>query len=229
MSTHRTRRIGMIIPSSNTVVECTVPKLLPADGSVSAHFARFRVVEISGDENSIRQFATDALVAAAQLLADAKVDLILWNGTAASWLGFDYDASLVAAIEGATGLPAITAVQAINGRLQRLGVRRIGLVTPYVETLESRILENYGTLGIEVCAKARLDLTDNTAYAEVSTAALGEMVRTVAKSSPDAILILCTNLAGAEVAGSFQKELGLPVLDSVAVAVESVLQRLMKP
>ena len=73
------RRLGMLAPSSNTVLEPATWKLLPADGSVTAHVSRLRVVQISGDQDSLGQFALDRVIDAASLLADAAVDLILWN------------------------------------------------------------------------------------------------------------------------------------------------------
>ena len=44
-------------------------------------------------------------------LADAKVDVIAWNGTSSGWLGFEASTSAcAAAITEATGIPATTSV-----------------------------------------------------------------------------------------------------------------------
>lgn len=220
------KRLGMLIPSSNTVVEPETARLLPPDGDVSVHISRLKVVQLTADDGSLQQFELDRVLAAADLLADAKVDLILWNGTAASWLGFERDAAMVAAIEAATGIPATTAIIALNERLAALGACRIGLVTPYVAALESRIIANYEAAGFEVASAVRANLTENTDYAEISPAEIADMAREVAKTPVDAILILCTNLAGATIAPALSAELGVPVLDSVVVALEHSLDRL---
>lgn len=222
------KRLGMLAPSSNTVLEPETAKLLPVDGSVTAHVSRLRVVTISPEAASLGQFGLERVLAAAELLADAKVDLILWNGTAAGWLGFEHDAHMVAAIEAHTGIPATTAIVALNAALDRIGARRIGLVTPYVAALEERIIANYRGIDIETAAAERLDLTENTAYAEVTPEAIAAMVRRAAATPVDAVLILCTNLAGASVAPALTAELGVPVLDSVRVAVEHSLSLLGK-
>ena len=218
----------MLAPSSNTVLEPETAKLLPADGSVTAHVSRLRVVQISDDPSSLRQFELERVLAAADLLADAKVDLILWNGTAASWLGFERDRELAAAVERRTGIPATTAVIAINQRMERIGARRIGLVTPYVEAIETRIVANYRDLGIEVVSAVRRDLTENTAFAEIEPGEIVAMAREAARAPIDAILILCTNLAGSSVVRQLERELGVPVLDSVRVAVEHCLGLLIE-
>jgi maleate isomerase len=213
----------MLAPSSNTVLEPETARLLPADGSVTSHVSRLRVVQISDDASSLEQFEIEPVLAAAELLADAAVDLILWNGTAASWLGFDRDRQWVAAIEARTGIRTTTAVIAINEALQRIGARRIGLVTPYVEALEKRIVDNYSGIGIEVAAAVRSDLTENTAYAAIAPDDIADMAREVARTPVDAILILCTNLAGSSIAPALSRELGIPILDSVRTAIEHSL------
>jgi maleate isomerase len=218
----------MLVPSSNTVVEPMTSALLPADGSVTAHVARLRVVNIEDDAASLAQFELEPTLAAAELLADAGVDLILWNGTAASWLGFARDDRVVAAIEARTGIAATTAMIAINAELARLGARRIGLVTPYVAGIERSIIENFAGSGIAVTAAVRCDLVDNIAFGAIEPARIETMVRETARAPVDAILILCTNLAGAGVAPRLAATLGIPVLDSVRVAVAHSLERLQR-
>ena len=228
----RQLRLGVIAPSSNTVLEPETVALLPPDRSVTAHFARFRVTDISNDAVSRAQFELDAVTIAARQLADAKVDLILWSGTAASWLGFAWDDELVAAIEGDTKIRATTAVRAINTTLHESGARKIGLVTPYVESLESQIIENYRQIGIDTVSSERLDITENTAYADVPVETIADMVRETASASPDrpdAVVIMCTNLAGASIAPDLSTEIGCPVLDSVRVAAEHGLKLLGSP
>ena len=79
----RPRRVGMLTPSSNTVLEPVTSAVFAAtQGAVTAHFARFRVVEISTSETSRAQFAPEPILEAAARLAEARVDCMAWNGTA---------------------------------------------------------------------------------------------------------------------------------------------------
>jgi maleate isomerase len=216
----------MLVPSSNTILEPVTVGLLPPDGSVTAHVSRLRVLRIADDDSTQSQFDSEPMLQAADLLADAKVDLILWNGTAAAWLGFARDEAITTTIAARTGIQATTAVIALNQRLQDLGARRIGLVTPYVADIERQIIANYRAIGIEIVAAARADRTDNASFADIAPDEVAAMVRRVAVAPLDAILILCTNMAGAPVATALTAELGIPVLDSVVVAVEHSLARL---
>jgi len=220
-------RLGMLVPSSNTVLEPATAALLLPESGVTTHVARIRVLRIADDASTQAQFTGETMADAAELLADAKVDLILWNGTAAAWLGFAQDEAIISAITARTGLPATTAVMALNARLAALGARRIGLVSPYVEAIEQQIVENYASSGITILSTARADRTENTSFAEITPETVAEMVREVAaQETLDAIMILCTNMAGAGVAASLTAELGVPVLDSVVVALEHCLEKL---
>jgi maleate isomerase len=102
-------------------------------------------------------------------------------------------------------------------------------VTPYVEALEERIVANYRGIGIEIAAAVRSNLTVNTDYARITPAEIANMARKAARTPVDVLLILCTNLAGASIAGELGRELGIPVLDSVRVAVEHSLALLGEP
>ncbi len=88
---NETTRLGMLTPSSNSVLEPATAHLLAGCAQVSAHFSRFRVTQIGLSQGALRQFAPEPILMAAELLADARVAAILWNGTSGAWLGFDAD------------------------------------------------------------------------------------------------------------------------------------------
>jgi maleate isomerase len=81
-----TVRLGMLTPSSNTVLEPITMAMLAGVSGVTAHFSRFKVTEIALSQQALGQFDHGEVLRAAELLAHAKVDVIAWNGTSASWL-----------------------------------------------------------------------------------------------------------------------------------------------
>ncbi|MCB1350099.1 MAG: aspartate/glutamate racemase family protein [Paracoccaceae bacterium] len=218
-------RIGMLVPSSNSVLEpYTSAMFAPFGDAASAHFGRFRVVEISMSDASQTQFREAPILEAAARLAEAKPRLIAWNGTSASWLGLDRDRALCAAIEAETGVRATSTVLAYDRILRSMGARRIGLVTPYIADIQDRIIANYAAQGIEVVADERLDDRGNYSFATYPAEQVGEMMRRVAAARPEAIVIMCTNFRGAPVAARIETETGVPVLDSVAVTAAHCLR-----
>ena len=211
--------LGMLTPSSNTVLEPVTSAMVAPLPGVSAHFSRFRVVEISLRPVSTSQFELEPILSAARLLADARCQVIAWNGTSAAWLGFEADRRLCQAIEGASGARACTSVLALNDALQRMGARRLALVTPYLGEIQTRIIQNYEEAGFEVVAERHLDDPGNFSFSEAGPDTISRMVREVAAAKPDAIAIVCTNLAGAPLVEQLERETGIPILDSIAVVV----------
>ncbi len=210
--------MGVLTPSSNTVLEPVTSAIAASLPGVSAHFARFRVTEISTGAESRAQFELEPVLVAARLLADARVGAIVWSGTSAGWLGIERDEALVRAIQDETGIPGATAVLAIDELLSARGASRIGLVTPYVDDVQSLIVERWAARGVEVVAERHLGMSVNHDFANVSEACVDEMVRAVATTDAQAVVVLCTNVDGARVAARLEPELGLPVIDSTAAA-----------
>jgi maleate isomerase len=211
--------LGMLTPSSNTVLEPVTAAMLAGLPEVSAHFGRFRVTEIALSRQALGQFDDGEILRAAELLSHAKLHCIGWNGTSSGWLGFDADERLCERITAATGIPACTSVLALNEILRATGVTRFGLVSPYLDDVQQKIVANYARSGFECVAERHLGLQDNFSFSEVSAEQLRAMAREVARAKPQAITIFCTNLRGAPLVEELEQELGIPVYDSIATVV----------
>ncbi len=217
-------RFGVLTPSSNTALEPLTSAMLAQLPDVTAHFSRFTVTQIALSDRALGQFDDRHVLAAAALLADARVDVIGWSGTSAGWLGFDHDVTLCQRIEAETGTPATTSMLALNEILETHGLQRFGLVTPYTGDVQSRILANYRNAGFEVLAEDHLGISENFAYAEVTAETLTAQVRRVAEAGAPAIVVACTNLSSAHLVPQWEAELGVPVLDTTATVVWKMLR-----
>ena len=212
-------RLGMLTPSSNTVLEPVTTRMLMGVPNVTAHFARFKVTEIALSDQALGQFDHSEILRAAELLAQAKVDVIAWNGTSASWLGFDWDELLCERIRSATGIAACTSVLAFREIFDRTGVRGVGLVSPYRDDVQAKIAANWKRSGYDCTAERHVGLQDNFSFADVDEATITRLVREVVAEGCDAVAIVCTNMRGAGVTEALEAELGVPVYDSVAITL----------
>ena len=219
-----TLRLGVLTPSSNTALEPLTSALAAALPGCSAHFSRFKVTEIALSAQALGQFDDSKILAAAELLADAKVDVIGWSGTSSGWLGFDADRRLVERIRERTGIAATTAVLALNELLALRGVKRLALVTPYTADVQQRIVANYAAIGIEVVAERHLGIRVNHDFAQVEPERLLALTREVATARPEAITTFCTNLHAAPLAEAVEAELDIPLLDTVSTTVWGALR-----
>lgn len=218
------KRIGVLTPSSNTALEPLTSAMVSQLGNVSAHFSRFGVIEISLQEASSRQFNSDKILAAAQLLADARVDVICWSGTSASWLGFEKDDALCARINEFTGRPATTSVLALNEAMALNHISRFGLITPYIQDVHDRIINNYRNNGMTCVANRHLNIQDNFSFGEIEPDQLANLIREVARDKPQVIVTMCTNLRAAQLVHDLELEIGIPIYDSVSAVVWKALR-----
>ena len=216
--------LGMLTPSSNTVLEPVTTAMLAGLPEVTAHFGRFRVTEIALNDRALGQFQTTPMLEAAELLADEKPDAICWNGTSEGWLGFQTDEVLAAEIESKTSVRACSSVLAINEILKLTGATAFGLVTPYTDDIQNAIIGTYAGAGFDCVADQHLGISVNFDFSEVSEVQLAEMCREAAKAKPDAILIFCTNLRGAPIVEELEREIGIPIYDTVSTAVWAALR-----
>jgi maleate isomerase len=211
--------LGMLTPSSNTTLEPVTAQMLAGLPEASAHFGRFRVTEIALSQQALGQVDDGEILRASELLSHAKLHCIGWSGTSASWLGFDRDERLCSRITETTGIPACTSVLALNEIFRATGVTRFGLVTPYLDDVQQAIVDNYRRAGFDCVAERHLGIQDNFAFSDVGADRLRTMVREVASARPQAITVLCTNLRGAPLVEQLERELGIPIYDSVATVV----------
>ncbi len=216
--------LGMLTPSSNTVLEPTTTAMLDGLDEVTSHFSRFKVTEITLSDHGLAQFDHDQFLAAADLLADAKCQSIAWNGTSAGWLGFENDEALCDRITEATGAPATTSILANNDLFRRHGVEKFGLVTPYTDDVQERILANYRAAGFDCIAERHLGISDNFSFSEITPGEVESLCRQVAFEGAQAISIICTNMRGAALAPRLEAELGVTIYDSISVVVLRALE-----
>ncbi|MEA5455721.1 hypothetical protein SPF06_13385 [Sinomonas sp. JGH33] len=216
-------RLGMIVPTSNTCVEPVTYRLLGGTHDVSVHFARVDIAHPDFSSPSGGQGMTSA----ARQLADAEVDAVIWNGSSGSWLGIERDRDLCENLSRICNAPATSSTLALLESCRVYGVSKLGLATPYTAEVNAKIAREYAGCGVDVVAESHLGITDNAEYARVPEEVVAEGVRAVAPNA-HAATILCTNLNGAFLAPGLERELGIPVFDSVAVTLWHAL-RLVAP
>ncbi len=209
----------MLTPSSNTALEPLASAMLAGLPEVSAHFGRFKVTEISLDPGALGQFDDVKVLEAARLLADARVDVIAWNGTSAGWLGLDADERLCERITADTGIRATTSTLALKEILLKSGRTAYGLVTPYLEAVLEKIVANFSRHGLKLTAERHLNIRVNFDFSGVSETQLETLIREVAQAKPQCIITYCTNLRAMPLVDRLERDIGIPIYDSIATAL----------
>ena len=205
-------RIGLIVPSTNTVNEPEFWRLAPP--GVTIHTSRVLVLGRTTPESYAEMGA--ALGRAARELATAEVDLVAYGCTSGSIVCPLPE--VLAQMREAAGTPAIAAAGAVVAALRAFGVERVALATPYVDFVnqaEKRFLEDYG---FRVTSMFGLELghtqEERRAMNRVAPEALYQLARRVDRPEAQAIFISCTALASLEVIADLEREFAKPVIVS---------------
>jgi maleate isomerase len=190
------------------------------------HFSRFAVTTISLSTSGRAQFNLAPILAAAELLAHADVDVIGWSGTSAGWLGFENDEKLCSEIEATMGIKATTSVLALNRALDIWGVKKLGLVTPYLDDVQAAIMSNYAKIGIEIGEgiERHLRVEKNTDIPEINEEVLDGMVEEVVSAGAEGVSTFCTNLVAAQRVQFWEEKYKVPVFDTVTTVVWDMLR-----
>ena len=143
-----------------------------------------------------------------------------WNGTSAGWLGFESDERLCRRITRGDRHPGVHFGAGAERGLRRDGVKRFGLVTPYTDDVQQRIIANYARAGFECVAERHLGWQDNWSFSTATSERLARhgrarwprRSRTPSRSSaPDCVRRRSSN--------ALERELGIPIYDTIATVV----------
>jgi maleate isomerase len=213
-------RIGMITPSSNTTVEPLTSRIVwSLDERFTVHYTRLLVTKISLEPDSLDQFELDAMLAAARLLADAKVSAICWNGTSGAWKGVAADRAICDAIQHETGIPATSGTIGQLAAFERFGISRYALAVPYLDEVRAAIERVYGTAGYACTSSVGLGISVNYDFAEVPLPTIRDLIRRSDSPAAECVVVVCTNLPAGLLVEELEAELGKPILDSTLVSL----------
>jgi maleate isomerase len=215
-------RIGLIIPSSNRMVEQEMVRHVPP--GVTAHVARLRMTgahRVGIDELLPR------VADAAATLVDARCDVVAFHCTANSTAeGTEGDDKLVAAVRGAGALRATTTASAIRAALDALSARRIVLITPYTQETTDHEAEFLHSAGYEVLAARGFALKGSDEYCGTPASFWRDRAIEAARPDADCYLLSCANISTFPVIEEIEQKLGRPVVSSNQAVIFDALRLL---
>jgi maleate cis-trans isomerase len=218
------KRVGLIIPSVNATIEPELAWLaLPG---LSFHGARVMLRETTPE--GVRAMNAE-LGDAARLIASVAPDVVAFACTSGSFLdGPGALADQLALIGSIVGCPVVATSAAMIAALRHLGIRRIALATPYLDSINEAERRFFEANHIAVAAVRGLGLSGG-AIREVPPEAVVALARSADAPDAEALFISCTDLRALETVAALEAALGKPVLTSNQVTLWGVLRALGRP
>jgi maleate isomerase len=202
-------RAGVLIPSGNSVAEPELGAMLPFGSSMLV-----TRLPLLGSSRPELIGMMDHLEAASKLLADAKVDVIVFHCTAVSSFAPDLAQGIRERIESATGIRSFTTADAILNALTQLGAKRVSLLTPYIDEVHARETAFLEANGIIVEGGANLGINTNTEMASLQPEAILDWAQENGRNSADACFLSCTAIKSAAIIERLEQVLDMPVITS---------------
>ena len=221
-------RIGLIVPSSNTVCEQEVAALCPE--GVAAYAAR---VLFEPTMDGLRAMKNHVERASLELSSEGICQIIAFCCTVGSMLGgYEGEKEILRLIEKTSGIPAITTTTAVSAALDTLNVKRIAVATPYTSEINRNEKESLELRGIHVTVIQGYH--ESIAPHELKNDMIGrllpqtayEMGLKVNGKDNQAIFISCTNFRAIEIIESLERKTGKPVISSNQATLWYALRKL---
>jgi maleate isomerase len=221
----KTRRFGLLTPSSNTVQEPEFSAALPAD--VSLHTGRVAYRDITPQE---QMRCVLELENESRKLGDAEVDVIVFAATAPTLAkGKGYDRELIKRMEDAARRPATTAATAFVEALERLGVRKVAIGAPWSKVMDAPMVSFIEAHGFAVVNSEVAGYVAGVALGRADPQEAYALGRQVDRPDAEAILMPGGNWPCLSIIERLERDLGKPVLSNNAVSLWAGLRLMKQP
>jgi maleate isomerase len=213
-------RVGLLVPSSNTVMEVDLYRNLPS--AITVHPARMYLEETTAEGE--RRMISEEIPKAAGLLKTLRPDLVVFGCTSAGALfGPDFPQELHRKIGTVVGCPVLDILSPVAEELNRLRARRLAVLTPYSSGLNQSVKASVEALGFEVLSIDGLGITVNFELASPTPqeiVAFAQKCRLPPKA--EALFISCTNFRALEARPLLRKHFDLPIITSNQAVIEKI-------
>lgn len=215
-------RLGVIVPSVNTVVEPWFGRVVPP--GVTVHAARMFLDANLTPEALMRMDREEGMLGVRQIMS-CKPASVAYCCTASSVVqGLEYDGRLNHELNHAAGVPAFTATSAIIEALRALGAKRIAVCSPYTKAIDDAEHEFFSAAGFEILGAAHLGITDAFKLADPTADEIYALWQKSWRANAEASLITCLNMNSHEVIEHIEHETGKPVVTSTQATLWKLLR-----
>lgn len=227
-----TRRVGLIVPSSNVTMETELPillrrhPLLAVDG-VTFHASRARLADVTAE--SLAAMNDEAERCAAEI-ADARVDAVAYaclialtsQGPEFAFVAERRLATVLA--DGGSDARLVSSAGALARSLRAAGYERVALITPYTPELTETVVAFLAAYGIETVDSFSRAVVSNEAVGHLDPFALPDIARSLDLGRADALVAsACVQMPSLAALPAISVAVDLPVLSAATATARELL------
>jgi len=208
-------KVGLMVPANNTTMEIELAAWLPAGSAVTT----VKIPRGPGllTKDTLPAYRDNAIELARQNFSHGEVELIAYGCTAAGFIsGPAGDAELQTMLTAATGLPVVTTARAMVNALQHEGAKRVAVVTPYHDAVNTQLAAFLADGGIDVVRMDTFRAPDVMALGRITAAEVRDLARATMGPDCDALFIGCSQLPTHSILAELQREFARPAWSSIS-------------
>jgi maleate isomerase len=217
-----TRRAGLLVPSSSTILESDFLQQSPVGWSF--HSARMYLEDISIHALA-RMLDEYTMTAARDLASIAPTVVIFGSASAATLRGNEAEDQLMARLEQVVRAPVISPMKAARQALKKLHASHIAVITPYVNEINQQIRAGLELDEFKVQRIEGFSLTRCGDSAQMQSDQLVNLAKlVVASTQPDALFICGTNIPAMNALKDLQEAVDCPIVTSNQAILEELVK-----
>ena len=221
------KRIGVMIPSTNTSCEADFQMAAPPD--VTIHGQRLWITNDAEAEAGMERMNAE-IESGARYLATAKVDVVAYGCTTGSFYkGPGWDRDMIELIERETGVPAVATSPSAVEALRHFGVKKVSVASPYPEWNNQKLHVYLDAAGFEVLnveGEPRAAEAGNQGINDQEPEDVVAFAAEVCRPEADALFCSCTAWRSMEVVDELERRTGKPVITSNQATIWAALRKI---
>lgn len=242
LRSQESKRIGCLIPHSNTTIEKEAWKIASLIPELSFHFWRLRIgaVSVPGQQGML-----DSVEEGTRALAGIQPDLLVYGASLGSMMkGHNSDRELIEKMEQYSKKPfytykdadtkykdskeiqSYTSGTAVVDAFKKIGAKSVTINSPHIYEFDLIVKKFLEDLGYDVKLGKCLNIDDNLELGNLSPDVARELVMSGDVPGTDVDLILCANFGTLDVIEELEGKLGKPVVSVNLAMIWGSLRKL---
>lgn len=206
-------KIGLVIPCTNTTMEAEFNRaLLPINITVHATRLKRSTTDLTLETLAeMEESIEDAMF----LLSMIDIDVMVFGCTSGSlFLGRGWDVKITERMKTQTQAAVTTTSTSVIEALKRLELKKIGVITPYIDKINTKEKDFLESHGFEVGFIDGFHLLDSIKIREVSGRQIVDFIKKLSLEHVDGMFISCTSLRTFDIIYEIERKYNIPVVTS---------------
>ncbi len=203
-------RIGLILPSTNTVAEQEFFRMAPE--GISTHVTRVKLTATNPE--GLKAMAGNARRAVDEM-TNCLSDVIVYGCTSGSFLqGVEWEKQFRKELSELAQRPVLTTAYNCGMALKAFGKKKIAIATPYIDSLNKAAATYFTQLGYEIVSLKGLGIEVATDIGKNPPHAIYRLGKSAVTADTELLFLSCTGIRSVEIVSMLEKDLGIPVFSS---------------